>query len=272
MNMKSLRSEIDRLARYVHKGILDEDGFERSKFAAIKTHLEAHLYPAADAIAQTEPRRLVLDDLDRISEAVHWALDVVEGDEDVNEDHFSEVVKMLEGVSTLQSMSRVQQIVNEELILANRRVLKEEPELQPGNVQKLANDSVDIALDSYFEKVADTLGATGEANKEKAPEGEGEQQFSAVDFASDIANLIDRTQTLLDLDGTIARRAFNFVSEKYGPDAAENVKQVLSANFDIEVESSHDAEGDREANRPAAIGAGGGAVAAAAAGGGGAAA
>jgi len=59
------------------------------------------------------------------------------------------------------------------------------------------------------------------------------------------------------MKATIARRAYNHVAKKYGPDAAENFKQVLGANFDIELESERDLEGERFADRPAAAGAGG---------------
>jgi hypothetical protein len=67
----------------------------------------------------------------------------------------------------------------------------------------------------------------------------------------------------------MARRAYNYVSENHGPDAAENFKQVLEGNFQIYIEPQPDMEGERNAMRPAAVGAGAGSGGEAATGGGG---
>jgi hypothetical protein len=272
MNVKALRSEIERITRSLVEGMKGPEMILPSRVEAIVTRLEERLYPAADDIQVTALRREVLDDLDRIACAAERFLEGV--DTAAIDECAAQALGMLSGVRSGTAASRLNDIVTEELIRARaqvprgRRHLREEPELQAGNVQKLANDSLDVALDSYFDKVGDTLDASGQVNKEPGQDGEGTQEFSAVDFASDIANLVDRTDTLLDLKGTIARRAVNHVTEKYGADAGENVKQVLSANFDIEIDSDRDAEGQRDETRPAAIGAGGGGAGGAAAGGG----
>lgn len=274
MNVKALRSEIERITRSLVEGMQGPEMILPSRVEAILTRLTERLYPAADSIQVTSLRREVLEDLDRIQLAAERFLEGV--DTAAIEECVAQALGTLSGVRSGSSASRLQDIVTEELIRARaqmprpatRRQLREEPELQAGNVQKLANDSLDVALDSYFDKVGDTLDASGQVNKEPTEDGEGTQEFSAVDFASDIANLVDRTDTLLDLKGTIARRAVNHVTEKYGADAGENVKQVLSANFDIEVDSERDAQGQRDETRPAAVGAGGGGAGGAAAGGG----
>lgn len=273
MNVKALRSEIERITRSLVEGMQGPEMILPSRVEAILTRLEERLYPAADGIQVTSLRREVLEDLDRIQLASERFLEGV--DTAAIEECVAQALGTLSGVRSGSNASRLQDIVTEELIRARaqiprheRRFLREEPELQAGNVQKLANDSLDVALDSYFDKVGDTLDASGQVNKEPDQDGEGTQEFSAVDFASDIANLVDRTDTLLDLKGTIARRAVNHVTEKYGADAGENVKQVLSANFDIEVDSERDAQGQRDETRPAAVGAGGGGAGGAAAGGG----
>jgi len=273
MNVKALRSEIERITRSLVEGMQGPEMILPSRVEAILTRLEERLYPAADGIQVTSLRREVLEDLDRIQLASERFLEGV--DTAAIEECVAQALGTLSGVRSGSSASRLQDIVTEELIRARaqmprsaHRQLREQPELQAGNVQKLANDSLDVALDSYFDKVGDTLDASGQVNKEPDQDGEGTQEFSAVDFASDIANLVDRTDTLLDLKGTIARRAVNHVTEKYGADAGENVKQVLSANFDIEVDSERDAQGQRDETRPAAVGAGGGGVGGAAAGGG----
>lgn len=155
----------------------------------------------------------------------------------------------------LEMLDKLRFVVESRLEVSHE-TLNEAAELQAGNVKKLANDSIDVALDAYFEKAAVTLDATGMANLED--ETDKQSQFSAVDFASDIATLLEKTDTLLDLKATVARRAYNHVAEKYGPESADNLKQVLSANFDVEMDSGRDAEDERMANRPAAAGAGGG--------------
>ncbi len=277
---KTLRSEIDRLARALWESFTNPSKIVPSKIEAIITHIEEKLYPVADRINETNARRTYLEDIDRMQCAAEQLLEVWDAAHNETRpwaswaSQLDEAHKMLAGVSTLADKARLGQIVNEEITEARvrtsmKRLLKEQPALQPGNVEKLANDSVDVALDGYFKQSADTLGLTGDANKEKAKDGEGDQNFSVVDFASDIASLIDRADQLLNLNGTIARRAFNYVSQNHGPDAAENFKQVIEANFQIFVEPQPDMEGERNFNNPPAVGAGAGSGGEAASGGGG---
>lgn len=273
---KTLRSEIDRLARTLWEGFADPEKIMPSKVEAIITYIEERIYPAADRINETQTRREYLEDIDRIQFAAEQFLEAWDSLEDQHSwmKRLAEAHRTLEGVSTLAGKVRLGKIVSEELTEARvnaslKRLLREDPQLQPGNVEKLANDSVDVSLDSYFKKAADTLGMTGGANKEKAEDGDGQQDFSVVDFASDVANLVDRADQLLDLKGTVARRAYNYVSQNHGPDAADNFKQVLEGNFQIYVEPQPDAEGERNFNNPAAVGAGAGSGGEAAQGGGG---
>ncbi len=273
---KSLRSEIDRLARALKEGFADPEKIMPSKVEAIITYIETKLYPVADGINETQARRLYLEDIDRLQYAAEEFLEAWDSLDDQSTwmKRLSEAHQTLEGVSTFAAQAKVGKIVSEEITEARvrgslKRILKEEPMLQPGNVQKLANDSVDVNLDSYFKKAVDTLDLTGNANKEKAEEGEGEQDFSVVDFANDIATLVERVEQLVDLNGTIARRAYNYVTQNHGPDAAENFKQVLEGNFQIYIEAQPDAEGERNFNNPPAAGAGSGSGGEAAQGGGG---
>ena len=272
--MKTLQSEIDRLARALQEGFADPEKIMPSKVEAIITYIEERLYPVADRINETETRRRCLDDIDRIQYAAEKFLEAWDSasthDEQTWFSQLFEAHKTLAGVSTLAGKVRLGQIVSEELKESRSlRRLVEQPILQPGNVEKLANDSVDVALDGYFKQSAETLDLTGGANKERAEDGEGQQDFSVVDFASDIANLVERANDLLDLDGTVARRAYNYVVQNHGPDAAENFKQVLEGNFQIYIEPQPDAEGERNFNNPAAVGAGAGSGGEAASGGGG---
>ncbi len=273
MKISEIKSEINRLAASLKEALNDPYMAELSKVRAIVTRIDKHLYNIADRCTHTETRREMVENLDRIQYAAERFLGGV--DTAAQDEVVVEALESLEGVTFSPAQPRpantLSRIVNEERERAKWSLIVEDPQIQPGDVQKVANDSVDVKLDAYFQKSAETLGATGGANKEKSMDDgdETDQNFSVVDFASDIANLVDRTNTLLDLDGTIARRAYNHVAEKYGPDAAENFKQVLVANFDINIEPASDMEGERFADRPAAIGAGGGAEGVQAGGGGG---
>ncbi len=264
MNVKTLRSEIQRITETLIDGMKGPEMILPSRVESIMIRLHERLFPAADSIQVTSIRHEILEDLEKIEYASECFLEGV--DTKYLDERVAKALGALSEIRTGSDISRLKDLVTEELVRAkaltqlksSRHIIKEQPDIQAGNIQKYANDSLDVALDSYFEKVGDTLDSTGQANKEPNEEGEGTQEFSAVDFASDLANLVDRVDTLLDLSGTIARRAINHVTEKYGAAAGENVKQVLSANFDIEIDSNIDAQGQRNETRPAAIGAGGG--------------
>jgi hypothetical protein len=270
---KTLRSEIDRLARTLWEGFSEPDKIVPSKVESIVTYIEERLYPAADRINETETRRAFLEDIDRIQYAAEQYLEALDryAPKELKKE-LAEAHRTLGGVSTLLAKVKLDRIVNEEItesfVRGSLKRLVEEPQLLPGDVEKLANDSVDVALDSYFKQSVEMLGLTGDANKERAEDGDGQQDFSAVDFASDIATLVERANELLDLDGAIARRAYNYVTQNHGSEAAKNFKQVLEANFDIFVDSQPDMEGERNAQRPAAVGAGAGSGGEAAQGGG----
>ena len=153
-----------------------------------------------------------------------------------------------------RGISALRRIVDEELARAGRTKLREEAELSAGDPKMYANDSLDTAVDRYLTKAGETMNAAGDLDSEQE---EGKPKFSPGDFASDVANLIERMDVLVDLKGTVARRAVNYVFKTYGSDAAKSLQQTLSGNFDIEIDSSRDAEGEREESRPAAVGAGG---------------
>lgn len=260
MNIKNIRSEIERLSLTLIEGMKGPEMILPSRVEAIETRVIETLYPVAESVNITSVRAELIESLENILYASQRFLECVDTDE--IDSIVVEAVNVLKNnMRKTTSLEKLHNIVSEELKKSPLRIKKkltEAPIIQAGNVEKLANDSIDVALDSYFDKVGDTLDASGTANKEPNKDGaEGEQEFSAVDFSSDISNLVDRVDTLLDLRGTIARRAINHVYEKYGADAADNVKQILSANFDITVDSVEDAEGERNANRPVAVGAGG---------------
>lgn len=247
MKSATIRSEIRRLATFLSEG-LEDMSLDTHTVSGLVGYIEAKLYPAADGVTVTKERRDLLEALDRVQYAAEQYIEAAGSDD--SEAHAEGITVALESLRGATDVSRLGE--------ARRSALREELAVQPGDVKKVANDSVDVALDSFFQKASDTLDASGDVNKEPDPDDPGsDQAFSASDFASDIATLVDRTNTLLDLRATIARRAFNHVAERFGADAAENFKQILSGNFDIELESDRDVEGERFADRPLAVGSGG---------------
>ncbi len=261
--VRQVRSEIQRMKNALVSGLNDVEMILPSRVESMLTKIHEDLYPLADSVDVTNIRRSLINDLDELIEAAESYLSGV--DTDTLEESVAHALGHISRIETGTAKAEIRDMVVFERSKLQRatknsktkKPIKEAPELQSGNVQKYANESVDVALDAYFSKVGDTLDATGMANKEPAQDGEGEQEFSAVDFARDVANLLDRLDTLIDINGTVGRRAINYVYEKWGADAAENVKQVLSSNFDVEIETDTTAEDDRAASRPAAIGAGG---------------
>jgi hypothetical protein len=77
-----------------------------------------------------------------------------------------------------------------------------------------------------------------------------------VSFADGIARLAEKFENVIDIKGTIVRRAINYVTKNYDPKQAKTVQQVLAGNFGLEVTdnpSMDDGEGDKT---PVAKGAG----------------
>ena len=69
---KTLRSEIDRVARALWEGFHHPDRVSPSKIEAIITYVETKLYPAADRINETDTRRrggqfVVADDQESVA-------------------------------------------------------------------------------------------------------------------------------------------------------------------------------------------------------------
>lgn len=265
-SVKQVRSEIQRIKNALVSGLNDEEMILPSRVESMLVKIHEDLYPLADSVDVTNVRKSLINDLDELVEAAESYLSGV--DTEALEECVAHALGHISRIETGTTKAELRDMVVFERSKLQKRMsvrndksstkrISEAPELQSGNVQKYANESVDVALDAYFSKVGDTLDATGKANKEPAQQGEGEQEFSSVDFARDIANLLDRLDTLIDINGTVGRRAINYVYEKWGADAAQNVKQVLSANFDVEIDTDAAAKDDRAASRPAAIGAGG---------------
>lgn len=88
------------------------------------------------------------------------------------------------------------------------------------------------------------------------PAQKSNQQLDAVTFADNVARLVEKNGTLLDLKGTICRRALNWVTKNYDAKQSKEVKQILEGNFGITPDNAEDPYEDDMA--PPAAGAGSG--------------
>ncbi len=75
-----------------------------------------------------------------------------------------------------------------------------------------------------------------------------------VAFADNIARIVEKHESLLDIRGTIVRRALNWVTKNYDAKQTKEIKQILEMNFGITVDNNNDLYQDDHA--PNAKGAG----------------
>jgi hypothetical protein len=77
-------------------------------------------------------------------------------------------------------------------------------------------------------------------------EEEDEVALDVATFADDTARLISNYDTLIDMEQAIYTKAVDFISDKYGEDAADQLRDILSLRYDIEFDEQNDPEGDEE--------------------------
>jgi hypothetical protein len=77
-------------------------------------------------------------------------------------------------------------------------------------------------------------------------EEEDEVALDVATFADDTARLISNYDTLIDMEQAIYTKAVDFISDKYGDDAADQLRDILSLRYDIEFDEQNDPEGDEE--------------------------
>ena len=90
-----------------------------------------------------------------------------------------------------------------------------DPALSPEGYRK--NDSLDVAIDKFLNDAAVTAG----------------EEIDAVSFASEIARIVENSDNLLDIKGTIVRRALNYITKTANLEKSNSVKDILQGNFDI---------------------------------------
>lgn len=168
----------------------------------------------------------------------------------------------------------LRQILNGSLTLEDARLrgylLEASPtpdasEFSQSEPQMYENVSVDLQIDKFIMQ-ADA----GESNEPQAPQRESflreagdeetpsqqptKQMSDKISFVTEVAQLVEKSDTLLDIKGTIVRRALNYVTKNYDAKQAKDIERMLDANFDIQADPSADSYD--EIIPPAAAGAG----------------
>lgn len=139
--------------------------------------------------------------------------------------------------------------------------------------QMLDNVSIDAQVDKFIIQ-ADTKGGPDQAAGAPPPAQESflreaddeappaapppkpvKKMTDLMGFATEIANLVQHSDNLLDVNGSIVRRALNYVTKNYDQKQSNDVAQILDANFNIQADPMADSYEDVEV--PLAVGAGG---------------
>jgi hypothetical protein len=101
------------------------------------------------------------------------------------------------------------------------------------------NDSIDLQIDRFIMKYDE------EATANNTP-------LDVVGFADNIANLIEKVETLVDLKSSIVRRVLNHVQKTYDDNTEKRLEEILSSNFDLTPEADVDKFNDEKYPAPAA--------------------
>lgn len=111
----------------------------------------------------------------------------------------------------------------------------------------LENDSFDMGLDSYFidaeasvSEAADDEGEDVEKDEKSDDANTPAAELNMPHFAAEVARLAENFSNLFDIEGTVVRRAINFVGSKYGKEQAKLLEDVLSTQFDLQSNSDQE--------------------------------
>lgn len=158
---------------------------------------------------------------------------------------------------------------------AEKEEEKEEPVEPSGPAGFEFDEEINQAMMGFEEKALQMGAAKGEVDpvaaikKEgRAPTltyllfeaGEEEVQFDVPTFADDVARLISNYDTLIDMEQAIFTKAKDFLDQKYGKEAAEELEDILSRKYQLEFETSDPEASEREVFAANAGTAGGGAA------------
>lgn len=138
------------------------------------------------------------------------------------------------------------------------------PQMQQSNPAMYENDSIDAQIDKFLMQADPSGESSGAANESLLREAEEdssayqqlapENPLDLMSFATDIARLVEKSDSLLDVKGAIVRRALNYVTKNYDSKQAKDIAQILENNFGVSADPSADPYEDESA--PFAVGAG----------------
>lgn len=123
------------------------------------------------------------------------------------------------------------------------------------------DEEINQAMMGFEEKALQMGAAKGEVDPVAAMKKEGrapslayllfeadeeEVQFDVPTFADDVARLISNYDTLIDMEQAIFTKATDFLEQKYGKEAAEELQDILSRKYQLEFETSDPEASERE--------------------------
>lgn len=112
------------------------------------------------------------------------------------------------------------------------------------------DEEINAAMAGFEEKALDIASAKSEGRTLTLArflfeaEGDDEVAIDIASFADDTARLISNYDTLIDMEQAIYTKAVDFVSSKYGEAAAEQLRDILSMRYDIDLQQQNDPEAD----------------------------
>lgn len=146
---------------------------------------------------------------------------------------------------------------------------EEEPEEPPeptGPTGFEFDEEINTAMAGFEEKALNVASAKNEgrifsiARFLFEAEDEEDPVIDVPTFADDTARLIANYDTLIDMEQAIYTKAVDFMADKYGEDAADELRDILSARYGIDLEHQNDPEADETEVYAAGATGGGGAA------------
>jgi hypothetical protein len=67
-------------------------------------------------------------------------------------------------------------------------------------------------------------------------ESNSDYALNINEFAKDVARLHDNYESLIDIQGIILKRVYNFLERNYSKDITKEFQKILKVNFELEVE------------------------------------
>ena len=128
------------------------------------------------------------------------------------------------------------------------------------------DEEINTAMAGFEERALDVAAAKNEGRTLSMArflfeaEEEDEVAIDIATFADDTARLISNYETLIDMEHAIYTKAVDFIADKYGDDAAEQLQDILSLRYDIEFNQQNDPEADEREVYAAGASSGGGAA------------